>query len=168
MPTRRDRDRAVGDLGCERFRLKGPTSCKLTRRGVRHPRLWSASLSVSRSTHGLFGNSLAANARTPRVPDPFRGIRHRHHRRHFAEAGAILGSGPGGLAGNDAVMTLSVRFLGLKRQAQPFPHDPAKKPRTECCCQPVAFMIAGTVVPWGRLRSAITVACLEFDRVVPR
>src|SRR5215472_11049334 len=28
---------------------------------------------------------------------------------------------------------------------------PAKNPRTECCCQPVAFMIAAMVAPSGRL-----------------
>jgi hypothetical protein len=28
---------------------------------------------------------------------------------------------------------------------------PAKKPRTECCCHPVTFMIAAIVVPCGRL-----------------
>jgi hypothetical protein len=32
-----------------------------------------------------------------------------------------------------------------------FRATPAKKPRTECCCQPVAFMIAAMVAPWGRL-----------------
>jgi hypothetical protein len=41
---------------------------------------------------------------------------------------------------------------------------PAKKPRTECCCQPVEFMIAAIVVPFGWLSSAMTVACLEFER----
>jgi hypothetical protein len=38
----------------------------------------------------------------------------------------ILSSRPG-FAGNDAVMPLAVRFLGLKRQAQPLAHDPCKK-----------------------------------------
>src|SRR5882724_3251259 len=41
---------------------------------------------------------------------------------------------------------------------------PAKKPRTECCCQPVAFMIVAIVAPLGWLNSAITVACLEVAR----
>src|SRR5258705_4545399 len=40
----------------------------------------------------------------------------------------------------------------------------AKKPRTECCCQPVAFMIVAIVAPLGWLSSAITVACLEVAR----
>src|SRR5262245_31591273 len=39
---------------------------------------------------------------------------------------------------------------------------PAKKPRTECCCHPVAFMIAAIVVPLGRLR---TVSCLVPPRI---
>src|SRR5712671_4270919 len=42
----------------------------------------------------------------------------------------------------------------------------AKKPRTECCCQPVAFMIVAIVAPLGWLSSAITVACLEVARPV--
>src|SRR4029077_5473369 len=43
---------------------------------------------------------------------------------------------------------------------------PAKNPRTECCCQPVAFVIAAIVAPLGWLSSAITIACLEFERGV--
>jgi hypothetical protein len=31
---------------------------------------------------------------------------------------------------------------------------PAKKPRTECCCHPVTFMMAAIVAPWGRLNIA--------------
>src|SRR5882672_7444758 len=38
---------------------------------------------------------------------------------------------------------------------------PARKPRTECCCQPVAFMIASIVAPAGDVSIAITWACLE-------
>jgi hypothetical protein len=26
---------------------------------------------------------------------------------------------------------------------------PARKPRTECCCQPVSFIIAAIVIPGG-------------------
>src|SRR5436190_10235507 len=37
---------------------------------------------------------------------------------------------------------------------------PAKKPRTECCCHPVAFMIAAIVVPLGCLSSPRTISCL--------
>src|SRR6266511_1579537 len=43
---------------------------------------------------------------------------------------------------------------------------PAKNPRTECCCQPVAFMMAAMVVPLGWLNIANTFACLEFERGV--
>src|ERR1700692_1038550 len=38
---------------------------------------------------------------------------------------------------------------------------PAKKPRTECCCQSVAFMIAAIVVPLGWRSSASTISCFE-------
>src|SRR6202011_1706140 len=40
---------------------------------------------------------------------------------------------------------------------------PAKKPRTECCCQPVAFMIAAMVVPFGSCNIFSTDDCLEGD-----
>src|SRR5947209_17328234 len=43
---------------------------------------------------------------------------------------------------------------------------PAKKPRTECCCQSVAFMIAAMVVPFGSRSIASTVSCLEEDGAV--
>src|ERR1700682_4241963 len=42
---------------------------------------------------------------------------------------------------------------------------PAKKPRTECCCQSVAFMIAAIVVPFGCRSIPITVSCLDEPRV---
>ncbi|MGY4471972.1 hypothetical protein ACVWWK_007681 [Bradyrhizobium sp. LB9.1b] len=38
---------------------------------------------------------------------------------------------------------------------------PAKNPRTECCCQSVAFMTAAIVVPLGLPRSVRTAACFE-------
>src|SRR5689334_591166 len=44
---------------------------------------------------------------------------------------------------------------------------PAKKPRTECCCHPVAFMIAAIVAPLGCLSSPRTVSCLVPPRVEP-
>src|SRR5215467_1451100 len=44
---------------------------------------------------------------------------------------------------------------------------PAKKPRTECCCHPVAFMIAAIVVPLGCLSSPRTVSCLVPPRLEP-
>ena len=37
----------------------------------------------------------------------------------------------------------------------------AKKPRTECCCQPVAFIMAVMVVPSGEDSRATTRDCLE-------
>src|SRR3981081_4463168 len=40
---------------------------------------------------------------------------------------------------------------------------PAKKPRTECCCQSVAFMTAAMVVPFGCRNSPSTASC--FDEV---
>src|SRR5262249_2133520 len=42
---------------------------------------------------------------------------------------------------------------------------PAKNPRTECCCHPVAFMIASIVVPLGCLSSPRTVSCLVPPRI---
>src|SRR6202035_4661072 len=39
---------------------------------------------------------------------------------------------------------------------------PARKPRTECACQPVASMMAVMVAPFGRLNSASTTACLDL------
>ena len=44
---------------------------------------------------------------------------------------------------------------------------PAKKPRTECCCHPVAFMIAAIVVPLGCLSRPRTISCLVPPRVEP-
>src|SRR5262245_29086860 len=44
---------------------------------------------------------------------------------------------------------------------------PPKKPRTECCCQPVAFMIAAIVAPLGCLSRARTASCLVPLRVEP-
>src|ERR1700704_520607 len=40
---------------------------------------------------------------------------------------------------------------------------PAKKPRTECCCQSVAFMMAAMVVPFCRRSSARTACCFEDE-----
>src|SRR5438094_1767033 len=44
---------------------------------------------------------------------------------------------------------------------------PAKKPRTECCCHPVVFIIAAIVVPLGCLSSLRTVSCLVPVRLEP-
>src|ERR1700738_60156 len=40
---------------------------------------------------------------------------------------------------------------------------PAKKPRTECCCQSVAFMMAAIVVPFGCRSIASTASCFEDE-----
>jgi hypothetical protein len=40
---------------------------------------------------------------------------------------------------------------------------PARKPRTECCCQPVAFIIASIVAPAGDRSIAMTCDSLEPD-----
>src|SRR6202040_1009533 len=45
---------------------------------------------------------------------------------------------------------------------------PAKKPRTECCCQSVAFIIVAIVVPLGCLSRARTASCLVPPRVEPK
>src|SRR5258706_15517507 len=42
---------------------------------------------------------------------------------------------------------------------------PARKPRTECCCQSVAVMIAAIVVPVGIRSIAMMRACLVLGRV---
>src|SRR5271155_4187818 len=49
---------------------------------------------------------------------------------------------------------------------------PAKNPRTECCCQPVAFTMSAILVPLGSLSRARTASCLvplrrEDDSVSP-
>src|SRR3954454_24862017 len=40
---------------------------------------------------------------------------------------------------------------------------PPKKPRTECCCQSVAFMMAASVVPLGAPSIFSTADCLEDE-----
>src|SRR6202035_62381 len=40
---------------------------------------------------------------------------------------------------------------------------PAKNPRTECCCQSVAFMIAAIMVPFGSCSIFSTADCLEDE-----
>ena len=41
----------------------------------------------------------------------------------------------------------------------------AKNPRTECCCQSVAFMMAAIVVPLGWCSSFSTADCLDVEEV---
>src|SRR6266576_775160 len=47
--------------------------------------------------------------------------------------------------------------LSLKRLRT----TPARNPRTECCCQPVAFIIAAIVAPAGDCSIAMTRDCFE-------
>src|SRR5665213_271777 len=50
--------------------------------------------------------------------------------------------------------------LSLRRSF--FCTTPAKNPRTECCCQPVAFITATIVVPVGERSISTICACLEL------
>src|SRR6266478_3477682 len=60
-----------------------------------------------------------------------------------------------------SVPTLSERRFRLSF----FLTTPAKKPRIECCCQLVAFMIAAIVAPFGRRSILTTVSCFDEDSV---
>src|ERR1700731_4115698 len=63
-------------------------------------------------------------------------------------------------------------FSETRLRSSFFLATPAKKPRTECCCQSVAFMIAAIVVPLGSCSILSTADCLDdeaaagFDRAV--
>src|SRR5258705_11569854 len=54
-------------------------------------------------------------------------------------------------------------FSDVRLSLSFFLTTPAKNPRTECCCQSVAFMIAAIVVPFGRCSSFSTTDCLDVD-----
>src|SRR5258708_39566179 len=54
-------------------------------------------------------------------------------------------------------------FSEIRLRARFFLTTPAKKPRTECCCQSVAFMIAAIVVPLGSRSIASTLSCLDDE-----
>jgi hypothetical protein len=58
-------------------------------------------------------------------------------------------------------MRLSPTFSDTRLSLSFFLTTPAKKPRTECCCQSVAFMIAAIVVPFGCRNIPSTVSCLD-------
>jgi hypothetical protein len=64
--------------------------------------------------------------------------------------------------GLKSAVALAIRLLGLQRQPSFLRTTPARKPRTECACQPVAFMMAAMVVPCGRLSAASTAAGLDL------
>src|SRR5258706_15888028 len=54
-------------------------------------------------------------------------------------------------------------FSEIRLRASFFLTTPAKKPRTECCCQSVAFMIAAIVVPLGSYSIFSTTDCLDGE-----
>src|SRR6202048_2556001 len=64
-------------------------------------------------------------------------------------------------------MRSPLAFLDVSVKPSFLRTTPAKKPRTECCCHPVAFMIASIVVPLGCLSRARTASCLVKPRVEP-
>ena len=66
---------------------------------------------------------------------------------------------------HDAVDARFAGLLGDERQAELGAHHPARKPRTEWGCQPVAFMMVAMVAPGLRWSIASTRACFEFARL---
>src|ERR1700691_1120307 len=58
-------------------------------------------------------------------------------------------------------MRASPIFSDTRLSLRFFLTTPAKNPRTECCCQSVAFMIAAMVVPFGCRSIPSTVPCLD-------
>src|SRR5262245_2779815 len=86
------------------------------------------------------------------------------HGRTIAVLRLGLGFRLGGLARDCAMDRSPSVFSDSSVRPSFLRTTPAKNPRTECCCQPVAFMISGITDPCGRLSSAITFACLEFAR----
>src|SRR5258707_10264212 len=54
-------------------------------------------------------------------------------------------------------------FSETRLRSSFFLTTPAKKPRTECCCQSVAFMIAAIVVPFGSYSILSTADCLDDE-----
>jgi hypothetical protein len=63
---------------------------------------------------------------------------------------------------DDAVDPIAVYFFRTEFESELFCTTPAKKPRTECCCQPVAFITAAMVVPVGERSNSTTRACFEL------
>src|SRR3982074_797078 len=57
----------------------------------------------------------------------------------------------------------SSTFSETRLRSSFFFTTPAKKPRTECCCQSVAFMIAAIVVPFGSYSIFSTADCLDDE-----
>src|ERR1700722_19277713 len=54
-------------------------------------------------------------------------------------------------------------FAETRLRSSFFLTTPAKKPRTECCCQSVAFMMAAIVVPFGSYSIFRTADCLDDE-----
>src|ERR1700687_4386284 len=54
-------------------------------------------------------------------------------------------------------------FSETRLRSSFFLTTPAKKPRTECCCQLVAFMIAAIVVPFGSYSIFSTADCFDDE-----
>src|SRR4249920_1730022 len=63
-------------------------------------------------------------------------------------------------------MRLPSTFREVRFSLSFFLTTPAKKPRTECCCQSVAFMIAAIVVPFGSCSIFSTADCLDDEDAV--
>src|SRR5947199_6730983 len=72
-----------------------------------------------------------------------------------------------GLSAATRYMRLPSVFADVSVKLSFLRTTPAKKPRTECCCHPVAFMIAAIVVPLGCLSRLRTVSCFVSPRVEP-
>ena len=62
---------------------------------------------------------------------------------------------------NDPVDAVAVELLRISFSFNRLRTTPARKPRTECCCQPVAFIMAAIVAPSGDCSIAITRDCFE-------
>src|SRR5437660_6424038 len=58
-------------------------------------------------------------------------------------------------------MRRPLTFFELSFSLRRLRTTPARKPRTECCCQPVAFIIAAIVAPADDCSMAITRDCFE-------
>ena len=83
--------------------------------------------------------------------------------RHDAQRDWLLGSaqtGFSGLARNSVNPTPST-FVEPSFSLRRLRTTPARKPRTECCCQPVAFIIAAIVAPVGCPSNPRTASCLS-------
>src|SRR3984893_17062675 len=60
-------------------------------------------------------------------------------------------------------MSCPSTFSETRLRSSFFLTTPAKKPRTECCCQSVAFMIAAIVVPFGSYSIFSTADCFDDE-----